>query len=312
MSARSFTECIQTSPAILMEGALGERLKREYHIVFDDHVAMAGLIYDAKGRKALVELWKGYMDIARRYRLPFLATTPTRRANKERIGASRFTEKIIADNVHFLRGIQKDADLEMYVGGLMGCEGDAYTAEGALTEDEAYRFHKWTAERFLEAGTDFLYAGIMPSLPEAAGLAEAVSDTRLPYIISFTVQADGRLIDGTPISEAIRYIDQRADNPPAAYMSNCIHPVNLFKALSRDFNQTGLVRERFLGIQANTSPLPYAELDHSPDLKCSEPEILAREMGRLSEISGIKIWGGCCGTDDRHMECLARVITAGK
>ncbi len=38
-----FTTCIRQSPAVLMEGALGERLKREYGISFDAHIAMSGL-----------------------------------------------------------------------------------------------------------------------------------------------------------------------------------------------------------------------------------------------------------------------------
>lgn len=60
-----------------MEGALGERLKREYHLAFDKNVVMAGLVYSENGKNALEELWSGYAEIARRYHLPFLATTPT-------------------------------------------------------------------------------------------------------------------------------------------------------------------------------------------------------------------------------------------
>lgn len=41
-----FKTCFNTSSAILMEGALGERLKREFNIKFDDKLAMASLIYD--------------------------------------------------------------------------------------------------------------------------------------------------------------------------------------------------------------------------------------------------------------------------
>lgn len=310
MGTMNFRECIKKCPTILMEGALGERLKREYHISFDEHIAMAGLIYESKGLKALSELWNGYIDIARRYGLPFLATTPTRRANKDRISLSRYSERIIGDNVRFLRNIQKKADINMYVGGLMGCRGDAYTANGALSEEDAYNFHKWTAEHFLKAEVDFLYAGIMPSLPEAAGLAKAASDMNLPYIISFTIQGNGMLIDGTSISDAIQYIDSVTENKPAIYMSNCIHPGILFQALSQPFNQTSLVKERFRGIQANTSPLSYVELDNSLELKCSDPETWADEMIRLSEISDIKIWGGCCGTNNRHMECLVKRLVS--
>ena len=208
----NFRDCLNQKRFVLMEGALGERLKREYSITFDEQIAMAGLIYEEKGAFALKALWNEYLDIARENGLPFIATTPTRRANRERIAKANCPETVIADNVTFLKKIQKDCGIQMYVGGLMGCKGDAYTGEGALTEQEAFDFHKWTVEQFYKAGVDFLYAGIMPTLSEAAGLARAIDDTELPYIISFTIQEDGKLIDGTSIADAIRYIDSVTTN----------------------------------------------------------------------------------------------------
>ena len=196
----------------------------------------------------------------------------------------------------------------MYVGGLMGCKGDAYTGEGALAEQEAFSFHRWTVEQFYKAGADFLYAGIMPVLSEAAGLARAIDDTGLPYIISFTIQEDGKLIDGTTIADAIRYIDSITTNKPVCYMTNCVHPSIVRQALMQPFNRNDMVRERFRGIQANTSPLSYAELDGAEDLHCSEPEDFAEEMIKLQSVADIKIWGGCCGTDCRHMACVARKL----
>ncbi len=152
----------------------------------------------------------------------------------------------------------------------------------------------------------------MPCLPEAAGLAKAASNSNLPYIISFTVQADGRLIDGTSIADAISYIDKATENNPVCYMANCLHPDILRQALTNPFNNIPLVKNRFRGIQANTSPLSYAELDGSKDLKCSEPEDFAQAMLRLTETCKIQIWGGCCGTDDRHTECLAKKLYEAK
>ena len=304
----NFRDCINQNKFVLMEGALGERLKREYGLTFDEHIAMAGLIYEEKGAAALTALWKEYLDIARENGLPFIATTPTRRANKERIAKASCPETVITDNVTFLKNIQSDCGTEMYVGGLMGCKRDAYTGEGALSEQEAYDFHCWTVEQFDKAGVDFLYAGIMPTLSEAAGLARAIDETGLPYIISFTIQADGKLIDGTTIADAIRYIDEATINPPVCYMTNCVHPSIVCKALLQPFNRNETVRERFRGIQANTSPLSYAELDGAEDLHCSEPEDFAEEMLKLQRVADIKIWGGCCGTDCRHMACVARKL----
>lgn len=300
-----FEDCVMRQSSILMEGALGERLKREYNLRFDDDLAMAGLIYSPAGRFALKKLWLEYIGIARKYGLPFLATTPTRRANRERAARANCGAAIIRDNVAFLQSIRRESEIEMYVGGLMGCKGDAYTGAGALPEQEAQTFHKWQADLFCEAGADFLYAGIMPTLPEAAGMAQAMGATGLPYIISFTIQRDGTLIDKATIFDAITYIDNVSKRKPVCYMANCVHPRIVSEALSQPFNANALVRSRFLGIQANTSPLSFAELDGSADLKCSPPEAFAKEMINLRNESKIKIFGGCCGTDDRHIEQVA-------
>lgn len=304
----NFRDCMESRTSILMEGALGERLKREYHIEFDEQVAMGGLVYSEEGRKALTELWTQYAETAKAFRLPFMATTPTRRVNKERVEKSGFDTCIIRDNVSFLRSIQKQSGTEMYVGGLLGCRGNAYTGEGALDMEAAKAFHGWEVDFFAQSGVDFLYAGIIPSVSEAAGIALAIQATEIPYIISFTIQKNGCLIDGTPISEAIQYIDNLTGVPPQCYMTNCVHPSIAYQALSQPFNLNQTVRRRFLGIQANTSPLPYAELDNSIELKSSDPIELASEMVRLREICPIKIFGGCCGTDQKHMNEIAKRI----
>ena len=118
-----FEECFASNKNLLMEGALGERLKREFGITFDEHVAMAGLIYEETGCHALEKLWKEYIAVAKRYGLVFMATTPTRRANKERVEASKYNYSIIKDNVDFLKRIQEESGIEMYIGGTYGVQG---------------------------------------------------------------------------------------------------------------------------------------------------------------------------------------------
>jgi len=304
-----FASRLAAGRSVLMEGALGERLKREQGLAFDEHVALAGLVYDARGRQALVDLWSEYADIAQRHGLPLLAATPTRRANRDRVSASRYDRRIIGDNVLMLRGVQERSAAELYVGGLMGCRGDAYRPTDVLSARAARSFHAWQAALFADAGADFLYAGIMPALPEAVGMAQAMSDSGLPYIVSFMIRDDGRLLDGTTIHRAIQTIDAGADAQPACYMTNCVHPTVLHQALSQPFNTTELVRGRFAGIQANASRLAPEDLDGAADLASSDAGQLADAMIRLRDDKGLRVFGGCCGTDGAHLEEIARRLT---
>lgn len=304
----SFISCYEKSPLILMEGSVGERLKREYHLPFDDIVALANIIYRKGGKEALSAIWGQYIDVAKKYGFPFIATTPTRRANMERIAKAGYDEAILLDNVYFLRQLQDTSGVEMYIGGLMGCKGDAYKATEVMQPDEAQEFHSWQADVFRQAGVDFLYAAIMPALPEAIGMARAMEQAGPPYIISFMLRENGRLIDGTTINDAIAQVDDSVNRPPVCYTTNCVHPDVLYKALSRDFNQTLRVKERLRGIQPNTSALTPEELDNSIELKCSDCRELAQSMHKLKELMSIKIAGGCCGTDNTHLDEIARIL----
>lgn len=269
---------------------------------------MANLIYDDKSRQAMEIIFQEYVKIAEIYNLPFIATTPTRRANKERVLQSNLSGKIIEDNVRFLQEIKKNTSTNMFIGGLMGGKGDAYKGTEILSIEEAQEFHSWQADLFKNSGVDFLYAGIMPALSEAIGMAKAMESTGLPYIISFMIKNNGKLIDGTTIHNAIINIDKATVHKPIGYMTNCVHPTVLRKALSAPFNKTKLVRERFCGIQANTSPLSPEELDNCSDLKSSDNVSLANEMMKLNQYFNPKIFGGCCGTDNTHIEEIAKRI----
>jgi S-methylmethionine-dependent homocysteine/selenocysteine methylase len=301
-----FETCYNNSSVILMEGALGERLKREYGISFDKDVAMAGLIYEKEAQKALKTIWVEYCSIAEKYNLPFMATTPTRRANKKRVAQSCFNERIMKDNIDFLLQIKEESKTPMFIGGLMGCQGDAYKGTEVLSVQDAQNFHSWQADLFKEAGADFLFAGIMPAISEAIGMGKAMEKTNLPYIISFMIRKDGRLIDGTTLHDAIMQIDNATDRKPICYMTNCVHPKVLVAALSKTFNNTVLLKHRFHGIQANTSPLSPEELDNCEDLVSSDSISLAEDMIGLFHVFEPKIFGGCCGTDNTNMEEIAK------
>lgn len=248
-----------------------------------------GPIAMLEGRAALLRLWREYRDIAWAHGLPFFATTPTRRANRARMERAGHGPELITQNVALLRSLAQGGP--MCVGGLMGCRGDAYTGEGALPRQEARAFHRWQAE--------------------AQGMAQAMAETGLPYVLSLTLRRDGRLVDGTRLCDLIRETDALlGEGRPAFYMSNCIHPDAVRAALDQAFNRCGAVQARFLGVQANTSPRSFAELDGAEALQGDAPEPWAEAMLRLHRAHPMRLLGGCCGTDGRHMAALAARLTA--
>lgn len=59
MEQLSFIESFRTSPFILTEGAIVERLRHEFHISPDKHIAHAALIYHDSHREILASIYPG-------------------------------------------------------------------------------------------------------------------------------------------------------------------------------------------------------------------------------------------------------------
>ena len=127
MQAGELSALFQAKTVFLMEGALGERLKAEYGLAIDGPVAMASLVRQEAGRRALAGLWRVYLAMAQQVGLPFLVTTPTRRDNKERMVAAGYGEELLEENVAFLKEVLKGSTVPAFAGALMACKGDAYT-----------------------------------------------------------------------------------------------------------------------------------------------------------------------------------------
>jgi homocysteine S-methyltransferase len=144
---------------------------------------------------------------------------------------------------------------------------------------------------------------------EAIGITRAARSAGLPVVISFTLETDGRLPSGEPLGEAILKIDALTDHGPAYYMINCAHPTHFEQTLEAGGRWLGRLR----GIRANASHKGHAELDAAAELDDGDPYELASAYAALvARFPELTILGGCCGTDERHIEQIAHacVISA--
>jgi homocysteine S-methyltransferase len=305
-----FQEAMASEPFILAEGAVIERLRRNPSVSLDPHVVHAGLVYDARAITALEDVYRGYLDVGRDHDLPMIVLTPTWRASSTRLARAGFksSDDVNGDCSRFVLGLlgeYGDYASKVFAGGLMGCLGDAYKPEEALPQDEARSIHRFQAQALAEAGVDFLMAATLPALSEARGIAMAMADAGLPYILSFVVRPTGTLLDATPLHKAISTIDSAVFPNPLCYMVNCVHPTVFAQALAHEWTVSEATGHRAIGLQANTSSKAPEELDNLACLESEEPDAFADAMIQLYERFGTKVLGGCCGTDRRHIERIA-------
>lgn len=315
MNRITFSEFLESSPCILGEGAVIERLRRDGDLELDPYLVNSAFIYEDTKRAALETICRQYLDIGRQFGLPLLMSTPTWRASRERIDAAGYARvDVNGDNVRFLDSLRRSYGgyaEKVVICGLMSCRGDAYTPADALDLDEALEFHTWQAARLAAAGVDFLLAATLPASSEANGLALALAATGRPYILSFVVRPEGTLLDGTPLKDAIAAIDAAVTPRPLAYLINCTHVSFARAALVHEANSSALVRQRIIGLLANTAALSPEDLNDSTSLVEEDPETFGRSVAGLHWELGLKILGGCCGTDDRHIRSLATLLATG-
>lgn len=305
-----FKDVMNNAPAILTEGPIIERLKREFHLNMDDSKTHLDLVYNQE--IALRKIYSEYLEIGKTNNLPILITTPTRRINKDTMQFSnKRNSEVIKDTCRFYNTLkQKDSSYSksIFIGGLLGCRGDGYSGKQQMTIEESYQFHKSQTEAFKDQNIQFLMASLLPEINEAIGLAKVLSESGLPYIISFMLHKNGGLLDGTLLTDAIQSIDAAVETPPVYYMANCIHPSNLIKALKVEGNFGNPYLNRFKGIQANASSLSPEELEGAKGICKDSDDLLVEEMLALRTDFNIKIFGGCCGTNKEFLNMLALKI----
>jgi len=307
-------ETLASGAVVMTGGSIVERLRRDPDVVLHPDLLNAAFVQDPARRPMLAAVYREYLDISARHELPTIVCTPTWRANEERCRrAGTKCDALNRDAAAFLREIRDGyspyAD-RIFVGGLMGCRGDAYDPSESLGPDQAAAFHSVQARALAAGGVDFLVAVTLPAAPEALGMAAALSDTGLPYFLSFMIRPSGRLLDGTALHDAIRVIDEAATPRPLAYWVNCVHPTVLHTALDTESRLPNWPVGRLIGLQANTSTLSPEELDGCDVLQTEAPEAFVEAMLAVARAHDLRILGGCCGTAPEHIDLLAARLAA--
>lgn len=265
------------------------------------------LLDDPAGREVLADYYRAYAVVAARAAAGLLLETPTWRANGDwgaRLGYdAEALARVNRDAVEHLRALAEEVSREVYdvlVVGAVGPRGDGYLA-GDLDADRYADYHRAQLAAFQDAGADLATAYTLTTVAEATGIVRAAADVGLPVAISFTVETDGRLPDGTDLGTAVEQLDAATDAGAAHLLVNCAHPDHVRPGLDADAAWTG----RIAGLRVNSSRLSHAELDEAEELDEGDlPDLAATTRALVDVLPAVRIVGGCCGTDARHIAAM--------
>lgn len=284
----------------------------ETTLIFHDKIDLpdfsAFVLLDSEGgAETLRRYYEPYLAIARQHGVGMVLESATWRANADwgaklgydRPALRRINQQAIAQ-LAMLRRDWETAETPLVLSGAIGPRGDGYKA-GRATATEAETYHRDQIADFADSEADMISAYTMNSIAEGLGIARAAQQLHMPAAISFTLETDGQLATGETLRAAIEAVDDATGGWPAYYMINCAHPVHFAPALERGEAWT----RRVLGIKANASTLSHAELDNATELDAGDPADLGQRYRELTtQFPGMRILGGCCGTDHRHVASI--------
>jgi S-methylmethionine-dependent homocysteine/selenocysteine methylase len=268
------------------------------------------LLEDERGRAVLRSYLEPYIDVAAESGTGLILDSVTWRANAawgEQLGYSADSladvNRRAVEAIEAVREERGSAALPMVLSGCVGPRGDGYVPGETMSADEAADYHAVQIGTLAATSADMIGAATLSYADEAIGIVRAAGAAGMPSVISFTVETDGRLATGQPLSEAISQVDTEADGGPAYYMINCAHPTHYAPALEPGAAWADRVR----GLRSNASRMSHAELDEATELDDGNPDELGAEHRALRErFPKLSVMGGCCGTDHRHIAAIAR------
>lgn len=288
----------------------------ETDLIFSRGIDLPGfasfpLLSTDEGRSILEQYFDAMIQLGTAQKVGVILESPTWVANRDRGAVLGYSpEELAVFNVQAValmaQAVEKASAHHAVLSANIGPRDDAYAPQARMSADMAEGYHSHQISVFADTAVDVISGYTLAYPAEAIGIIRAARSSNLPVVIAFTVETDGRLPTGMPLADAIAQVDDATDGYCAYFMINCAHPEHFRNILdsSDSFQRLG-------GLVANASRCSHAELDEATELDDGNPQELARQLADIrQEYPQIRVLGGCCGTDMRHMTEIARAAAS--
>lgn len=271
--------------------------------------AMFPLLENPAARADLRGMYERYLETAARHGCAVLMGGLDYRASPDWGAKLGYSRAALADMqlrvIAFLRETAKPFEGQVpaiLFQGLVGPRGDAYALNRTITAEEAEDYHSFQLENLKRAKVALATAMTFNNTAEAIGVARAAARIGLPLAVYFTLDSTSRLKSGPTLRQAIEAVDAEAGPArPDFYGINCSHPLEFVPAL-----EPGGWTIRIRSFRPNAALMEKQALCKIGHLVDGNPPELGAQMGALAKrYPHVDIWGGCCGTWDRHLGEIA-------
>jgi len=298
------TGMISTSPPISQSKAKEFRARLQDHVMVADG-AMGTVLY-SKGifiNRCFDELNLSMPALVKETHQEYVKAgaeiieTNTFGANRTRLAAFGFADKLKAINEAGVRLAREAAGDSAFVAGAMGPLGVRIEPLGSISFAEARAIFREQAQALVDAGIDLLILETFSDLNEIREAIYAARDAAgddVLIIAQVTIDDSGNMPDGTSPEN---YTQKLGEWPADVIGLNCsVGP----KATLETIERMKRFSEKPMSAMPNAG-LP-AVVEGRKIYLCS-PEYMAQYARRFL-WAGVKIVGGCCGTTAEHIKLI--------
>lgn len=287
---------IKERDIVILNGAMGTELQRRgYKTALPLWSAQANLDAWDLVKEIHEDYFKAGADISitNTFRTTPRSFAKVGRKNEARLASQKAVEAC--------KDAQNSVARKTFIGGSIAPLEDCYEPEKVPSEQELLDEHAIHAEWLKSDDVDFLILETINALPEAIAVTKAAINSGLPYIISFVVNSEGQLLDGTPLAVAVKET-QHSSRLSVGVNCRPIHVIDsAFEILRNEYKEA-------ITIYPNGFGKPCDDLGWKFENNEDSIETFVA-ITKDWHDKGAKIIGGCCGTTPDYIAALSEAFT---
>jgi S-methylmethionine-dependent homocysteine/selenocysteine methylase len=294
--AMDFLARLSQPAPIILDGATGTELTRRGVDTGLPLWSANALLENAAGR-ILQDIHLDYLSAGAE-----ILTTNTFRVHRRALAYAGRADQAL-ELTHRAVEIARSAIVEAgqpaprFVAGSISTLEDCYRPDRVPPDNECRAEHSERVHHLLECGVDLFLIETMNTVREAAIAASLASITGTPVVVSFVCRADGRLLSGESLTEAVCEL---LPLNISAIGVNCCPAADMQLPLAELQQACGV----------DFPLIAYGNIGHVDDnvgwvnTDAIDPLVYAG----LASTWPVRIIGGCCGTTPAHIAELRRIL----
>ncbi|MBN2571413.1 MAG: homocysteine S-methyltransferase family protein [Ignavibacteriales bacterium] len=273
-------ESVKRKRPLILNGAIGSYLENTFKSV-NKYLWTSYL--NISHAKEIIKLYKNYIEAG-----SDIISTNTFRTNPvsfEKTNIEIDYDEFVRKPILLSKESAKGKDI--FIAGSNAPAEDCYQEERTISKYKLEQNHKKHIELLWENDCDFILNETQSHFDEIEIICKFCCNNSIPFIVSFFFTENLKLLDNTPIEEAINFVKEFN---PLVIMFNCITP----KVFSKLVNKIYL--PDIWGFYLNCGLSDYSSRNFSNTIKPDNYIEIIKPYLQLSPT----IIGSCCGSTPEH------------